>query len=219
MTVYTKQLWADNDASKPVSAARMLHLEDGIEAVDLAVDALTASLAAEVSLSDGRLDAIEARKVKRYRMTADTAFTAVTYGDLTGLTAIPLAASTRYRVRAVLVVTDSLATVGPQVRVQTATTTISESYGRVTMVYSGNPGPDGLWESDKDLTLGVGATPGVWSGAGDTGLVIMEGYFLTNATPGTMKLQGRIASTTGSGTVTFKTAGSFVELEPLLFEN
>jgi hypothetical protein len=36
---YTKQTWADNDASKPLSAARMNHIEVGVEAAAAAADA------------------------------------------------------------------------------------------------------------------------------------------------------------------------------------
>src|SRR3954447_5068244 len=35
---YTKQTWADSDPSKPVSAARMGHVEDGIEATAIVAD-------------------------------------------------------------------------------------------------------------------------------------------------------------------------------------
>jgi hypothetical protein len=34
---YTKQVWVDNDTSKPVSAARLSHIEDGIAALDSAL--------------------------------------------------------------------------------------------------------------------------------------------------------------------------------------
>lgn len=49
MPGYVKQTWVDLDPTRPLSAARMEHLEDGIETADLDVQAETAARIAAIS--------------------------------------------------------------------------------------------------------------------------------------------------------------------------
>lgn len=48
---YTPQAWADNDPSKPVSAARVTYIETGLAAVASTADAAQTSAAAALSAS------------------------------------------------------------------------------------------------------------------------------------------------------------------------
>jgi hypothetical protein len=70
-TNYTSQTWADGDATKPLSAARMTHIEDGIAAVD------TAAIAAAAT---AQATAIAASQPVDSDLTAIAALTTTAYG-------------------------------------------------------------------------------------------------------------------------------------------
>lgn len=64
---YTKQDWVNGDATKPVSATRLNHIEDGIEAAHELAEGGSVDLATQTELDavntalDARLDTLEAR--------------------------------------------------------------------------------------------------------------------------------------------------------------
>lgn len=63
---YTEQSWADGDATKPLSAARMTHIEDGLAAVDTAASSYTdTKVAAEATRANGYTDTKITAEVSR----------------------------------------------------------------------------------------------------------------------------------------------------------
>lgn len=56
---YSKQSWADNSASTPLSAARMSHIEDGIAAVDSAAATAQATAASAQTTANAAVPATQ----------------------------------------------------------------------------------------------------------------------------------------------------------------
>lgn len=84
---YTKQTWADDDPTKPLSAARMAHIEDGIEAATLDNTSVGRSVlnAADSATARGAIGAAKVGALTLATSTSNLSVSTTTATDIPGL--------------------------------------------------------------------------------------------------------------------------------------
>lgn len=184
---YQKQTWLPDELSTPLSAARLTHMEDGIEAAHVPLWADVQNKPGTFPPSAHTHPASEITGLPSgdtiLKLTADQAFTAITLANVTGLS-FAVTSGTHYRIAARIVFRTAATTTGLKLGATIPAFTVFSASVNIPLAADG---AGGMWHGWLTSSGDTVTSTGVQAANTDY-VAVIEGILIPSAN-GTFQLQ------------------------------